>query len=113
MPFPNAPKWQLISNAVYEFPISEKLNAIMGADASYRSATKAIFSNVPVYDIPSYTLVGVSAGVESIDKRWRVQLWGKNIFNEFYIVNAVHAIDTFDRMVGAPASYGVTLSARF
>ena len=39
-------------------------------------------------------------------------VWGKNVFNKYYVTNANHYLDTTVRFAGQPATYGVTLSIK-
>lgn len=66
--------------------------------------------NITLYGIDSYTLVNLRAGVES--DRWRVEVWGKNVFDKYYWSTAYPAFDTITRYAGMPATYGVTVSLK-
>ncbi|QKS02199.1 TonB-dependent receptor [Sphingomonas sp. CL5.1] len=121
MPF--APKYQLSSNLDYEFPISDRLKAFVGASANMRSdtiavvggdvnAANAIPSTFKLQGIDGYVLVDARAGIASADGRWRVSVFGKNIFNQYYWNNAITSSDAVARFAGMPATYGVSLSFR-
>jgi iron complex outermembrane recepter protein len=111
--FPHAPKWQFAGNARYEFPISPAVNAFFGGDVSYRSKTNSTFGRAKIFEIPSYALVGLIGGIAADDDRWRIQIWGRNIFNEFYSTGVIYTGDAVSQTVGEPATYGITLSTRF
>ena len=111
--FPITPKWQLSGDAEYEFPLSGALNAYLGANATYRSSSASTFGGGDEFILPAYTLVDLRAGVEGGNRRWRAEIWGRNVFNTFYTVNASHVADTVARVTGKPATYGVTLSFHF
>ena len=113
--FPLTPKWQAIANADYNFPLTDSLGGFVGGTLSYRSDTTGSFGAVgdPRFDIPAYTLVDARIGVETEGGRWRLQLWGKNIFNKQYWNVARYGYDTYGRLYGMPATYGVTASMRF
>jgi outer membrane receptor protein involved in Fe transport len=68
-------------------------------------------SNSP-YVIDAYTLVNLRAGLEGSDHKWRMELWGKNVFNKYYWTNISSATDTLSRYTGMPATYGVTVTFR-
>jgi iron complex outermembrane receptor protein len=55
----------------------------------------------------------VRAGVASPDDKWRLTVFGRNITDEFYILNASTASDAIVRYVGRPATWGVTFGYRF
>ena len=111
--FPATPEWQIIGDADYSFPVSGTLAAFVGGGVTYRSSTNAAFGLAPALDIDAYALVDLRAGVETLDGRWRVQVWGKNVSNRYYAVNIAHVSDTIGVTTGMPATYGVTLSSRF
>jgi iron complex outermembrane receptor protein len=58
-------------------------------------------------------LLDVRAGVHTTDERWRVQLWGKNVTNQYYWTNVASYYDTIARYAGRPATFGVTASYNF
>ena len=62
--------------------------------------------------IPGYAVVDARLGYEFGDKRYKVMVWGKNVFNKYYVTNAAHFLDTTVRFVGQPATYGITLSIK-
>jgi len=112
-PFPNAPKWQFLGDAEYEFPVSSELSMFLGGDAKYRTSTNAAFGERVETKIPAYSLVDLRAGIQRKDGVWRVQLWGRNVFDRYYLLNVSHVTDTVARTTGMPATYGITISARF
>jgi outer membrane receptor protein involved in Fe transport len=111
--FPNTPKWQAVGDAEYEFGLNENLNAFLGGSVTYRSNSFSAFGRSTQFQIPSYALIDLRAGLESKDGEWRVQLWGRNITNKLYVTNVSHLIDSVTRSVGSPATYGATLSYRY
>jgi outer membrane receptor protein involved in Fe transport len=111
--FPATPNWQFISNAEYNFPVTDELSAFLGGGVAYRSSTNAAFGLAPALNIDGYALVDLRAGVEPQDGRWRLEFWGKNVTNQYYAVNVAHVSDTIGTTTGLPATYGVTLSSRF
>ena len=111
--FPNAPKWQLVGDGEYDFPITGKLGLFFGASSTYRTQTNAAFGDRQETKIPAYGLLDVRAGIQSADGTWRAQLWGRNVLDRFYLLNVSHVTDTVARTVGLPATFGITVSAHF
>lgn len=111
--FPNAPKWQFVADGQYDFALSGALNAYVGASVSARTSTYAAFGENPNFRIDGYALVGLRAGLETADGRWRAQVWGKNVGNRYYTINVSHLTDTVARTTGMPATYGITLGFRY
>jgi len=133
LPFPNTPKWNLLATANYETPISSRLDIFAGGNVTYHSKTVALFAdpalvaqtpldptnrpgvNVPgdSFDIRAYTLVDAQLGLADSGGKWRVWLWGKNIFNTYYWTNATQGFDNIYRIAGMPATYGIAASVRY
>ncbi|QUM74411.1 TonB-dependent receptor (plasmid) [Sphingopyxis granuli] len=111
--FPSTPKWQFVSDAQYDIPLSNSINGFIGGSVTGRSGTYALFGENPNFRIKGYALVDLRAGLESPDGSWRLQVWGRNIFDKFYSVNVSHITDTVARTAGMGATYGVTLSYRY
>ncbi|ALJ15429.1 TonB-dependent receptor [Sphingopyxis macrogoltabida] len=110
--FPFTPKWQLTGDIQYKFPVNDRWNGVVGTNVNYNSATNSTFGDPAILRINARTLVDVRAGVESEDGKLRVQLWGRNIFNEYYW-NSTFQADTAWRMAGRPATYGISVGWRY
>ena len=67
----------------------------------------------PGQDIKAYSLLNLTAGVQSADRHWRVELWGKNVTNTYYWTSAVHYSDGIIRLAGMPVTYGVGVHYRY
>jgi len=118
-PFPSAPKWHIDGDIQYAWPLSDRLEASVGANVTYQSDTRSFFYNreptsiqpPSVLDIPGRTLVDLRAAVDAGD--WRVQAWVRNATNKYYWQSAVHVNDVLLHYAGMPRTYGVTLTYRF
>ncbi len=111
--FPNAPRWQLIGDAEYDFRLSDRYNGYVGANASYRTASQAQFGEDPRFTIPAYALLDLRVGVTTSDGAWGLQVFGRNVTNHLYPVTITRVIDTITQTVGMPATYGLTVSHKF
>jgi iron complex outermembrane receptor protein len=111
--FPNTPKWQVVGDAEYRFPVGTGTTMFFGGNMNYRSSAKAALGDLPDFVIPQYTLLDLRAGIESSEGKWRAQIWGRNVTNKFYLINIDQQIDNLVRTTGMPATYGVTVSFRF
>ncbi|MBI1252146.1 MAG: TonB-dependent receptor plug domain-containing protein [Alphaproteobacteria bacterium] len=120
-PFPASPEWQAALDVQYDWTLSDNLRAFVGGTASFRDVTNNFFykpdadisaGDQPrdVLKLPATTLLDLRAGVEN--DQWRVQVWGRNVTDEYYWVSAVHVNDVIYRYAGMPATYGVTVSYR-
>ncbi|SMC77863.1 TonB-dependent receptor [Novosphingobium sp. B1] len=110
--FPYTPKYQVILDSSYAWSVSESVDAFIGGNVNYRSATVAGFGSNTLLDIDSYALVDLRIGLESKNKRWRAQVFGKNIFDQYYWSNVAKFVDNVRRYSGSPATFGVSLSFR-
>ncbi|HEY0685762.1 MAG TPA: TonB-dependent receptor [Steroidobacter sp.] len=112
-PFPFAPKWQANANADYRFPIDGAVTGFVGASLTYNSQTYAGVGAIDALRIDAFNLLDLRAGVELDKGRYRVWAWGKNVTDEYYWNNVFANGNAIARFVGQPATYGVSLSARF
>lgn len=111
--FPYTPKWQLVMDGEYRFPIGSRNEIILGGNANYRSKTTSGFGGNSILDIDSYWLVDARLGLDLNDGAYRIQLFGRNITNSYYWTNVSRSLDNVRRYAGQPATYGVQISARY
>jgi outer membrane receptor protein involved in Fe transport len=111
-PFPFAPKWQSNLNIDYRFPIGG-LEGFTGASVTYNSETYTGVGAIDRLRIDAFTLLDLRVGVDVDSGRYRVWAWGKNVTDELYWTNVFANANAISRFVGQPATYGVSLSARF
>lgn len=110
---PTTPEWQLQGRMDYTAPLSSKIDLRLGGSARYQSSSNATFGNVPSYVIDGYTIVDAFAGIESNDGQWSAQLWGRNLFNQYYLTAILRGGDTISRSTGMGATYGITLTFKY
>lgn len=111
--FPYTPKWQLMFNGQYDWQFNSGLDGFVIANVRYNSSTVGGFGGDPLLKIDPYTIVDGQIGVESQDKKWRVALFGDNIFNKYYWNNVAKINDTVRRLAGKPRIFGIRASMRF
>lgn len=127
---PFTPKWSGVINADYRHEFASGGSAFMGFTANIRAASDAVPGGsrilfptratepnsalrpgiVHPFQNNSYATVDARLGYEGPDGAWRVMLWGKNIFNEYYWTNVIASADSAARFAGRPATYGITLA---
>jgi iron complex outermembrane receptor protein len=110
---PYTPKYQVSTGVNYEFPVNDSLSAFAGADLTFRSDTSAFIGASKLFEIRDYTLVDLRAGVKGPEDRWSLQVWGKNVTNQYYWDNVAFFFDTVTRWPARPATYGATFSYKF
>ncbi len=116
-----APKWSGTAAVTYEWDLASDLVARFNVGAKYMSE----FNTGSDLDVEkqqdAYTVVNARVGLGRRDKRWMVELWGLNIFDENYVQVAFDGplqavgtsqpndpLNTYNAFLGAPATYGVT-----
>ncbi|HVV34241.1 MAG TPA: TonB-dependent receptor [Vitreimonas sp.] len=121
-PMPYTPKWQIVANADYEWPVMNNISAFVGGNVTYHSSTYAGIGTDSIpggtgtdlnLAISGYTTLDLRAGFSSDNDRWRLTFWGHNVTDEYYWVNTVRLNDVVVRYPGMPATYGVTLSLKY
>jgi len=109
--FPNAPKWQFLTDVQYSFAISDRLSGFVGGDDAYRTATTAAFGNSPIFRLPAYGVLDLRAGLKG--GNWHGEVWGRNVADKYYPETVTHVVDTVAKIAGMPATYGITVGYRF
>lgn len=111
--FPNTPKWQMVADVNYRWPINQDLNGFFGGGVTYQDKTNSQLGELQSLNVKAYTLVDLRAGVESQTGTWRLSVWGRNVGDTYYWTAANRNLDTTVRFAGRPATYGASLSYRF
>jgi iron complex outermembrane receptor protein len=112
---PNAPKLT-ISGGVEADIFSNQTGTLTAAvDASFSSKKYFELSNLERLTQGKYALLNARITFATLDDRFSVSIWGKNITNRYYYNSAVDATavgyDYFH--AGTPRQYGVSLEAKF
>ncbi|WP_084639146.1 TonB-dependent receptor [Haliea salexigens] len=124
---PFTPEYQVGANIDYEFPMTDTFDGFVGGSYTYNSDTVSVIGgdlnpatladsavgDASIFEINDYSLVDLRAGIQSVDGRWRVSVWGKNVFNEYYWNNVVAAFDTIGRYTNKPATYGASVTFKY
>lgn len=79
------------------------------ARAEYRWQDEFFYDvdNSAVNTQEAYGLLSGSIGVRTADRRWGVELWGKNLTDELYTTHAIPFLGDRFVLYGAPKTYGV------
>ena len=125
---PFTPKWSYSLNVDYRHDLGDGA-ILLGADMRGQSSSVSTLNGRSIqfrtlpndrhntaiaqpFVIPAYSLVDAHAAYEFSDNRYKIMVWGKNVFNKYYVTNAAHFLDTTVRFTGMAATYGVTLSIK-
>ena len=109
--FPGVPELQADVDAEYDWRLTGDVSAFIGGNVNYQGSDYSGLGEPGVYRVADYALLDLRAGIER--GNLRVQVYGRNVTNKFYVNNKVAVVDAFTRYTGMPATYGVTVSYRF
>lgn len=114
---PYTPNWQYSLKGVYDFSLSDSLDAFIALGVDGQTESISILTidadDKSLYRIGTYNLINGSIGIKSSDDRWQAMIWGKNITDKRYWQNTMLAFDTVGRYHGRPAEYGISISYRY
>lgn len=115
---PNAPEWLVSGSVGYERPVSDVLRAFGYIDARWQDEANVSSSGAVTaeYFQDAYAIVNARIGLGSIDERWTLELWGRNLFDEAAWTQLVPATLQSGAIYGylnEPRLYGVTLRSRW
>jgi len=119
--FPFAPKLTLIADGEYEAPLSETIKGYFGASLTYNSKTSSSLANRDTttvvrdarFDMRSYAIVDLRAGIEVPDSKVRAGVYVRNLGNVYYWTNVQDNLASITRFAGMPRTYGVQVSWRY
>jgi outer membrane receptor protein involved in Fe transport len=113
---PFTPNFMANADVQYEWGMGS-VRPFIGGTFVYQSSSNSTFKNdvlrADPFEIPSYATVDLRAGVGAEDGSWKFSLYGRNIFNKYYVTAPTFYQDAYFRMVGKPAIYGASISFRY
>ncbi len=117
-PFPNTAEFQTSAVVGYEWTLSNDLYATVALDANYTSDVNRDFKTAggsvhPALIMDSYTLFNTRVSVNDESGNWSVQLWVRNLTDQFYLINAGVRSDALTVQTGMPRTVGITYSYYF
>ena len=117
---PLASKWTVSLGADYTFGLTDGIDAFVGGDMSYRSATTPSLTLLALggangiypFATPPRTIFNLRAGVDA--GKWRIDAYAQNLFNKLYFTGASSggALDGY-RVVPSPRVIGVRAAINF
>jgi iron complex outermembrane receptor protein len=110
-PLPFAPKFSGTLGIEYAWSIGAGLVAGIGVDGKY-VGTHYLRPEKFAIDEEQYTVVNAQARLGGESGRWEVELFGKNIGDEQYRVNAVGGIGADVFAIGQPTIWGLAARIR-
>ena len=82
------------------------------ANYAWRDSYNTGAANDPNLQIPGYGLSNVSLGLESLDRRWKLTAWVKNVNDTRFILTRSTQVVRAE-YDGEPRTFGLTLGAKF
>lgn len=111
--FPYAAEWQASGTIVYDTPITSTLGLQAALNARWQDDTAADLGDQQSFQIDSYSLVNASVGIHSLNERWAVQVWGRNITDTYYWTSVASNANVVVRFPGQSPTYGVSLTLNY
>lgn len=111
-PFLYSPKFQGGLTAMFDHEVGDGLRLKAALNGRWQSKSSADLEGNPLFAIDGYGLVNGSVGLAS-DKGWELQVWGRNLTDEYYWSAVSSNANTVVRFPGKPSTYGATLTWNF
>ncbi|MEH6549333.1 MAG: TonB-dependent receptor [Pseudomonadales bacterium] len=104
----NTPKFQHNLMVHHEFDVSDNMYVFVGGDWSYSDKFNSLVGNDPVFDVDSYHVLKLRAGLASADDSWRVTAWVDNATDENYYTAVSPSNDSNVNILGRERLFGVS-----
>ncbi|MDQ3511003.1 MAG: TonB-dependent receptor [Pseudomonadota bacterium] len=120
-----APLWSGSGSATYQWDFGNSMIGRFNIGAKYMSDYNTGSDLDPEKEQEGFAVVNARIGFGAKNRRWMVELWGQNIFDEEYVQVGFDAplqnvspqpnnpFNSFNAFLGAPATYGVTLRVNY
>lgn len=112
-PFLYSPKFQGGLTALYSRDLTQNLGLQAAIAGRYQSKSHADLEGDPRFVIEDYGLLNASLGVHSLDDRWEVSVWGRNLTDEYYWSAVSSNANVVVRFPGQTRTYGASLTFKF
>ncbi len=110
IPFPNSPEWQASVTASYDAPVSESLGLQGTVNYRWQSETASDLSEGPLFEIDAFGTLNGSIGLYDLGGKWKLNLWGRNITDQYYWTSVSSNANLAVRFAGRPRTFGLNLS---
>lgn len=112
---PNTPDLSIVADSQYRWNVNSSMEMYVGAGLTYVGDAFSRFpqrsGGAPI--LPSYTLLDLRAGIGPVDGNWDIQIWGRNVTDEYYRTTDNNSVDTSYHYAGQGSNFGVTLNYAF
>lgn len=114
---PGAPKLNANLAVEYKHSLTDALSLSLRGEYSYTDHRYfSVFEDDAISSRGSHSLINGRLSIGAVDQSWEVALWGKNLADKDYIVDATDLRGTFGIVplyLGDLRSYGIEVSTRF
>jgi iron complex outermembrane receptor protein len=111
--FPYSPTWQGSLTLLYTHPITDTLGVQAALNGRYQNKSHADLGEDSRFGIKAYGLVNASVGIHSLDDRWELSVWGRNLGDTYYWNSVASNANVVVRFPGQPRTWGVSLAMKF
>lgn len=108
-----SPEWTLSGTALFDQPSNDDVSFTANTNVRWQSRQTTIFEYNPLYDIKAYTVVNAGVGVKAADESWALNVWARNLFDEYYWNAVASNANIVVRFPGQVRTYGATATFRF
>ncbi len=115
-PLAQSPEWVASGAMTYEMPLGDNLRALFYLDGRWNSEYRThTLNRNPITDNKAFAIINGRVGIGNPNGRWAIELWGRNLADEFFHVGGFIATLQNTAVVypSEPATYGITLRARY
>ena len=112
----NAPEFSFRAGVNYDLPIAMPGKINVRGELSWQDRVYFTeFNNADATQAP-YALINAGVTYTSEDKRWTIDVWGRNLTNHFIFSNNIITAPLYNSVrvgtVAPPRTYGVTLGVK-
>lgn len=98
---------------VYDRDITDSLGLKAVLNGRYQKESQADLEGNPLFAIPEYGVLNASIGINSLDGRWDVTAWARNLADEYYWTAVASNANTVVRFPGQPRTVGIALTLKY
>lgn len=120
--FPQAPRYSVVGDGQYSWHLHGNLDAFLGFNLDYRTKTQSQLGTygytvapyaLDTTEVKAYALLGLRAGIDTRDGRWRFEGIGNNVTNTYYWTQEQKQGDTVVRYTGRPAEFLIRVAYKY
>jgi iron complex outermembrane receptor protein len=108
-----SPKFQGSLTLLYKKDLSDKLGLQAALNGRYQTRSSSDLESNPLFAIPDYGTLNASLGVHSLDDRWEVSIWGRNLTDEYYWTAVSSNANVVVRFPGATRTFGAAFTLKY